>query len=65
MRLPKERPTERKVTESWGFSGNRKEEKNLGKKREKNGSKEETENSVLETRGQHLRKRVVSSILTS
>lgn len=35
MRLSKERPTERKVKESWGFSGNRKEEKNSGKKREK------------------------------
>lgn len=57
MRLSKERPTERKVKESWGFSGNRKEEKNSGKKREQKERVQGGErNSVLETRGQHLRK---------
>lgn len=35
MRLPKERPIEKKVKESWGFSGNRKEESRKEKREEK------------------------------
>lgn len=37
MRLPKERPTERKVTESWGFSGKGKKRRIQERKERRTG----------------------------
>lgn len=56
MRLPKERPTEKKVKKNPGDSQGTGKKKRIQerKERRKKESKEEKENSVLDTRGKHL-----------